>query len=700
MPSPNNQDSMPQGGLNAQATPAPAAPPFQSSPYGSAPNAALMAASMDPDKLMAMLKSNTVPDEEIRRHKFLAGLGAPTRSGSIGESFGNALGGLADTEMEQKKLIAQYAPMMLQHMVGIQGNLLKQQELQQNITQQRNSALGQHASALLEGNMPVTIDDLSNRLYTAGYSAGIPGQQIQDYINTITGGKQMSPNADISGMLKKHMVSQMKPEDAVKAMYGTTATKHIEGIGMVPETTGTVGLTNPNAPGFGTTIAQPGMKVETKDLGADRGMWVTDGIESYKANTPEAHDLSQRVAQRVVEFQRKNTNPAPPGTTAPGPVSGNPVPTPPGQYPPGARSNIPLPPPQGAQGPNVPAMPGAPGGSSGQGRMQILEQELASAQTPADKAAIQREIDRLQPQVQQGPKQIAQGVIAVQDPKMDPALSPADMNPTTFKSAVPVNSTVQFNDIPQASDAMDASGRVNPINMQAQKDALAGFQKDTAAHDQVVRSMQDTLRRMQVIQGIAQKVQLGKTAGVREEAAGLLADLGNYFPGLNSETVKKLSDGVAGGDLASLQQLEKLVVSGAMVGLRADIGSSAGQRIAMQEFMMYLQAVPNSKMSPLAIARLREMAVRDYMRARTEQDARAAFAHNGNADYSQFGPYWSDKQAKLGLVPQDITVSGGKGSGLPFATANLSRDKHGRVMAKVGDGKWVYPDDKFLTNGW
>src|SRR6266436_5941016 len=456
MPSVNNQDSM--GGLNAQAAPPPAQtpPPFQSSPYGSAPNAALMAASMDPDKLMAMLKSNTVPDEEIRRHKFLAGLGAPTRSGSIGESFGNALGGLADTEMEQKKLIAQYAPMMLQHMVGIQGNLVTQEERQEQITQQRNSVLGQHASALLEGNMPVTIDDLSNRLYTAGYSSGIPGQQIQDYINTITGGKQMSPNADISGMLKKHMVSQMKPEDAAKSMFGTTATKHVEGLGMVPETTGTVGLTNPNAPGFGATIAQPGMKIETKDLGADRGMWVTDGVESFKANTPEAHDLAQRVAKRVVDFQRQNANPAPPGTPPPGPVAGNPTPPAPpgapqgpppgapasGQYPPGARSNIPLPPPKG---PNVPAMPGAPGGSSGDGRIQILNQELASAQNPEDKAAIQREIDRLQPQ---GPKQIAQGVMAVPDAKIDPALSPADMNPNTFKSAVPVNSTVQFNDIP------------------------------------------------------------------------------------------------------------------------------------------------------------------------------------------------------------------------------------------------------------
>lgn len=345
-----------------------------------------------------------------------------------------------------------------------------------------------------------------------------------------------------------------------------------------------------------------------------------------------------------------------------------------------------------------------------QGRLAILQQELAQTTDPSDRASLIRQIAAVQgqatgqPAITQ-PTPVAPGVVATPRAQPDPVLQGNDLN--VKNGVLPANADVKFTDIPQAPPLMKPNGAVNPIQEQAQKDALTAFQKDTAEHNKVVTSMGETLRRLQVIQDLAQNVQLGKTAGAREEVGGLVADIGNMLPGVSSETVRSWADAIANGGtdksgaLSALQALEKLTVSGAMVSLRADIGSSGGQRIAMQEFMQYLRAVPNAEMTPAAIARLREIGIKDYLKARTEQDARAAFASSGNADYSQFDKYWANKQQQLGYVKTNLNVGGGTGSGLPYQDVNFVRDQQGRVLVQdPKTNKYYLPNDKFLMSGW
>jgi hypothetical protein len=674
----------PAGGLGQAAQPA-QPPAYQSNPYGYAANPALLAAAMDPNKIMGMLNSkNLMSDEDIRRNKFFAGLSGPTRSGSVGESFSNALNNEADMGMEQKKLIAQYAPLMAQHMLGAYNASITGAEKNSKLLSDWQAGLNSHVAALLRSGAPVTPEVLEQVVNQTGTEYGVPVSYRQTYLQGLTGGA--SPGADVSGALRTRLLAGQTPEKA-QGLIAPPVKGQDVGPKIVPNAeSGSPGFTPPqNMPQTltkGIAPVMPEPKTETDKFGNATVNW--NGRHAI-AETPEAFKIWQDYyAAKAADAAHAGPTgtppapqpgqagpapaPAPQGGTPPGPQAGPPQGGPPQggppplpqQYPPGTRGSIPLPPQAASQG------------------------AAQSAQQPVPKAPV------------------APGAVVVPDNRPDPALTPDDKKTTA--GSVPVGATVRFTDIPQAPPLLTPAGGMSPINEQKQKDALTAFQKDTEDQTKTLSSMQETLRRMNVIQDIAKRVQLGSTAGVREDVSSVLADLGRYMPGLSNDTVTRITNGVAGGDRAALQEFEKLTVSGAMVSLRADIGSSAGQRIAMQEYMQYLKAVPNINMDPMAIAKLREVAIRDYMRARTEQDARAQFLKSPSADYTQFGSWWADKQQRLNLVPQNMNISGGKGTGIPFHDVQFTRNAQGEVVAsdgrkdKNGATLWFKPNEKFLTS--
>lgn len=245
--------------------------------------------------------------------------------------------------------------------------------------------------------------------------------------------------------------------------------------------------------------------------------------------------------------------------------------------------------------------------------------------------------------------------------------------------------------------------KLNPITVEVQKKAADEFVKDTDALATVLQAQRDALKRAATIRDLATKVRTGKLAEIRADAAGLVRDLLVSTGILDENKGRALADKIAGGNLAALEQLRKLAVSGAMTNLRADIGSAGSQRIAMQEFMQYLQAVANPNLDPRTLEGLWQDVMHGYQRDSLEMEARSAFLRTPNADFTQFQEYWNNLAQKAKQVPVKTSAGAGRGAGVGAPDEYVwSRSRSGRVIfstperLKKNPRDWSYPNEYIL----
>lgn len=688
------------------------------------PNYGSMMGSADgtmlgPDTMLKLM--GALNDPEARRHKFIGALLQGTHSGSTGESFGNAYAAMGDYEMQQMKLRAEYMPLMLNQL-----NTMNTQT--REWTKTRTEQASKWGSALDSevGSIPgdtATPDMIRKAVLARANLEGMPSQFAQNYLDQIE--SRMNTGTTPKELIVQRNLAGMSAADRFGKRYGAGEEETAAGGMTMPQPKGYVpGVTQGAAP---TAMAHaPAPSTPTITFNKDTGYWITDPItgKGGPINEPAGKKIAADHPEAWINYITALGHPpvpAAPPPGAPGVPAGGGTALPPTGPPP---RPVAAPPPQvGAPGPGG-AAPPAPGGVAAPPAMP------GAAPPPPQGAAPPPGPPPMAPPAPPGapgpavaapphpapvaPPQHTPGVV-VGPPRQDPALTPADLTKTA--GALPVGRTVQFTDLPPTRPLVMANGAIDPRNALQQDAGIKAFQAETETNNKTVSAMQDNLVRMGMVQDITSKLRTGATAGMRQEIASHAYDILNMTPGVSPETARAISDSIMGGGpgaLAAAERFEKLSTTGAMVQLNADMGPSGGRK-GVQEFLAYLKAVPNINMNPESIAQLREGAVRDYMRQRTEQDARASFMAAGpdKVDFGQFGSYWAKKQQDLRMVPQNVNIGGGLGSGLPNVTIGYDRDANGKpTVYKLGpngkpsevdkNGRPVqyYPNEKFLTSGW
>ena len=109
--------------------------------------------------------------------------------------------------------------------------------------------------------------------------------------------------------------------------------------------------------------------------------------------------------------------------------------------------------------------------------------------------------------------------------------------------------------------------------------------------------------------------------------------------------------GIAGGDLAAMQEFNKLAVQQAMEQLKQSMGGAG--RIAQAEFKVFQANNPNLSTDDRAIRKIFDFNTRVYGRDLAEQKAFNQHIESGKTPAS-FPLVWSSEQAKQGFTNPEL----------------------------------------------
>lgn len=185
--------------------------------------------------------------------------------------------------------------------------------------------------------------------------------------------------------------------------------------------------------------------------------------------------------------------------------------------------------------------------------------------------------------------------------------------------------------------------------------------------------------------GLNERVQQGSDLNMRLQESRKALE--NFRAGGGAETRAQLAqiaqamnlpdkvvNGVAGGDLASMQEFKKLAVQQAMEQLKQSMSGSG--RISQMEFKTFQDANPNLSTDPNAIDKVYNFANRVYNRDLSEQQELIGYRNNPNNNPVDFPAYWAQKQQALGYT--NPNMKGGRGA---------AQSQSGARTVKFGDLK-------------
>ena len=159
--------------------------------------------------------------------------------------------------------------------------------------------------------------------------------------------------------------------------------------------------------------------------------------------------------------------------------------------------------------------------------------------------------------------------------------------------------------------------------------------------------------------GLNERVQQGSDLMMRvSEARDALK---NFKPGGGAEQYKTLAetaqaaglpqalvDKMAGGNLAAVQEFQKLSAQQAMEQLKQAMGGAG--RISQYEFRVFQDNNPNISLDPRAIEKIYNFAERVFKRDRAEQQALTKYKKTPGADITEFPNYWQGQLENKGLT--------------------------------------------------
>lgn len=132
-------------------------------------------------------------------------------------------------------------------------------------------------------------------------------------------------------------------------------------------------------------------------------------------------------------------------------------------------------------------------------------------------------------------------------------------------------------------------------------------------------------------------------AGGGAETRAQIAQLAQAIPGISPDVVNK----IAGGDLAAMQEFQKLAVQQAMEQLKQAMGGAG--RIAQAEFKVFQTNNPNLSTDPEAIKKIFDFNTKLYNRDIQEQAALAKYEESGQ-DPAGFRAHWTNELSRRGFT--------------------------------------------------
>jgi hypothetical protein len=152
-------------------------------------------------------------------------------------------------------------------------------------------------------------------------------------------------------------------------------------------------------------------------------------------------------------------------------------------------------------------------------------------------------------------------------------------------------------------------------------------------------------------------------AGGGGETRAQLAQIAQGVPGISPSIV----NGIAGGNLASMQEFNKLAAQTAMEQLKQSMGGAG--RISQYEFKVFQNNNPNLSTDPDAIRKIFDFNTKIFNRDLTEQKAFNAHVDAGGNPAS-FASQWQQRQADMGYTNPNLSA---QNTSAP-ATPNLLTD--------------------------
>jgi hypothetical protein len=139
-------------------------------------------------------------------------------------------------------------------------------------------------------------------------------------------------------------------------------------------------------------------------------------------------------------------------------------------------------------------------------------------------------------------------------------------------------------------------------------------------------------------------------AGGGGETRAALAQYAQGMPGMPKSVV----DGIAGGDLAAMQEFNKLAAQTAMEQLKQSIGGQG--RVAQMEFKVFLHNNPNLSTDPDAIRKIFDFNTKLYNRDLTEQKAFNGWVDSGRNPAS-FQAAWAQELSNRGITAPNLKAT-------------------------------------------
>lgn len=205
---------------------------------------------------------------------------------------------------------------------------------------------------------------------------------------------------------------------------------------------------------------------------------------------------------------------------------------------------------------------------------------------------------------------------------------------------------------------------------------MAGFKK---ALDGNVEQGSNLNMRLQEQLDALQKFKAGGGGETRAE----LASMAQAIPGMP----KSIVNGIAGGDIASMQEFNKLAAQTAMEQLKQSMGGSG--RVSQMEFKVFLHNNPNLSTDPDAIRKIFDFNNRIFQRDVTKQSMYNAYVGKGG-DPATFPQIWEEQSKQMGFTNPSMNAQA-----TPVPGGSPPKIKDDVEFSKLPSGAvFVGPDGK------
>ncbi|VTU36999.1 hypothetical protein [Variovorax sp. PBL-E5] len=292
--------------------------------------------------------------------------------------------------------------------------------------------------------------------------------------------------------------------------------------------------------------------------------------------------------------------------------------------------------PFGAPAPDMPhAEPGMTGNFQGD-PSHIMELINSSGASPQEKANAIAALNQQMRAQQPGAGPAVQGPLSLVNPPAGAAPAPLIGPGAGAPASSSATGALDFSPAEKGQQAaQDALLKAQATSSNAYKDALDSRVQNGAALNMRMQAAVDALQKFQ-------------TGGGKETRAGL-AQTAQAFGAPES-----VVNGIAGGDLGSMQEFQKLAVQQAMETLKASMGGQG--RISQSEFRVFQANNPNLNTDPNAVRKIFDFNTRLFNADLAEQQAYQNFIKTPGNSPGDFPGFWARQQQQLGITNPSLNA--------------------------------------------